>query len=161
MTGTNCDLFYTQIVPVIFEPPCISEENFASIFRVTESACIWSSSTAQRSRRKRHSPKTVQSCPHEVTLPSICPHTHTLTETHTHKGFSCFNAHPLDPRKGPHVHIKPVQCFTVLTVLKPWKDNSLALFSNFACHNFIGWDKIYLLFLSMNLTGHIPYKPPI
>ena len=22
MTGTNCDFFYTQIVPVIFEPPC-------------------------------------------------------------------------------------------------------------------------------------------
>jgi hypothetical protein len=22
MTGTNCELVYTQIVPVIFEPPC-------------------------------------------------------------------------------------------------------------------------------------------
>jgi hypothetical protein len=23
MTGTNCDFFYTQSIPVIFEPPCM------------------------------------------------------------------------------------------------------------------------------------------
>ena len=98
MTGTNCDLFYTQIVPVIFEPPCISEENYASIFRVIESACTWSSSTAQRSIRKRHSPKTVQSCPHEVTLPSICPNAHTHTNTHTQR-LLMFQCTPTRPQK--------------------------------------------------------------
>jgi hypothetical protein len=30
MTGTSCDFFYTQIVPVIFEPPCIYYVNINS-----------------------------------------------------------------------------------------------------------------------------------
>ena len=45
MTGTNCDFVYTQIVPVMFEPPCIMQymlhtQNFSCVFDATTNCGI-------------------------------------------------------------------------------------------------------------------------
>jgi len=107
--------------------------------KFTLTTCTSSSSSVQRKGRKRHSPKTVQSCPHELTLLSMCSHT---------QGFSHFTAHPLELRKGPHVHyVTPVQCFIVLTVLEPLKRPFVINVLNFSnSHSSIIWNKISPLF---------------